>query len=163
MFHERARKKKVERMNAAPIAGRSALFGSRGASRCQPRLERTAGAKADPCQRVRRRPVRSCRWRALTIRRLREFSSAVQSETPRLIVTQQRARAIGIETSTPMALSLPRAADAAAYLRPRCRQQEPFHRGRPRLRTAANGGHPARQAGSRLAGDPRGARDGNRQ
>ena len=48
--------------------------------------------------------------------RLREFSMLCSSEMPRLIVTQQRARAIGIETSTPMALSLPRAADASGVL-----------------------------------------------
>jgi GTP cyclohydrolase II len=40
-------------------------------------------------------------------RRLREFAMLCSPVMPKLIVTQQRARAIGIETSTPMALSLP--------------------------------------------------------
>ena len=38
--------------------------------------------------------------------RLREFAALCGPNAPELIVTQQRARAIGIESSTPMALPL---------------------------------------------------------
>ena len=116
------------------------------ASRCQPRLERTAGAKAGSCQRARRSPDRSCRWKDSTIRDCANFRCCAVLKSPKLIVTQQRARAIGIETSTPMALSLSRAADASGVLRARCRQQEPFHRGSRGCGLRCNGGHPARQA-----------------
>jgi GTP cyclohydrolase II len=44
--------------------------------------------------------------------RFREFAILCSPATARLIVTQQRARALGIETSTPMALSLPHTVDA---------------------------------------------------
>jgi GTP cyclohydrolase II len=102
-------------MNAAPIPAVSAIFGSRehlDVSRALGELQA-------------RRPVRirasgedliALPVEGLDNQRLREFSMLCSSEIPRLIVTQQRARAIGIETSTPMALSLPRAADASDVL-----------------------------------------------
>jgi GTP cyclohydrolase II len=102
-------------MNAAPIPVVSAIFGSRehlDVSRALGELQA-------------RRPVRvrasgedliALPVEGLDDQRLREFSMLCSSEIPKLIVTQQRARAIGIETSTPMALSLPRAADASGVL-----------------------------------------------
>jgi GTP cyclohydrolase II len=102
-------------MNAAPMPAVSAIFGSRehlDVSRALGELQA-------------RRPVRvrasgedliALPVEGLDDQRLREFSMLCSSEIPRLIVTQQRARAIGIETSTPMALSLSRAADASGVL-----------------------------------------------
>jgi len=102
-------------MNAAPMPAVSAIFGSRehlDVSRVLGELQA-------------RRPVRvrasgedliALPVEGLDDQRLREFSMLCSSEIPRLIVTQQRARAIGIETSTPMALSLSRAADASGVL-----------------------------------------------
>jgi GTP cyclohydrolase II len=102
-------------MNAAPMPAVSAIFGSRehlDVSRALGELQA-------------RRPVRvrasgedliALPVEGLDNQRLREFSMLCSSEIPMLIVTQQRARAIGIETSTPMALSLPRAADASGVL-----------------------------------------------
>jgi GTP cyclohydrolase II len=52
----------------------------------------------------------------LDTQRLREFSMLCSSEAPTLIVTQQRARAIGIETSTPIALPLSRTIEASSVL-----------------------------------------------
>ena len=68
------------------------------------------------CELQARRPVRGSTpdeslialpVEGLDDRRLREFAMLCDPVMPKLIVTQQRARAIGIETSTPMALSLP--------------------------------------------------------
>jgi len=115
VFHERARKKKVLRMSAAPMPAESAIFGSRehlDVSRALSELQA-------------RRPVRvragdeeliALPVDGLDDRRLREFATLCDPEMPRLVVTQQRARAIGIETSTPMTLSLPRTLDASGIL-----------------------------------------------
>jgi GTP cyclohydrolase II len=46
--------------------------------------------------------------------RLQDFAALCSPAAPRLIVTQQRARALGIETSTPMELSLPHAVEASS-------------------------------------------------
>jgi len=47
-------------------------------------------------------------------KRLCEFAVLCRPAVPKLIVTQQRARALGIDTSTPMALSLPGMVDASS-------------------------------------------------
>lgn len=102
-------------MSAAPMPAVSAIFGSRehlDVSRALSELQA-------------RRPVRvrassedliALPVEGLDDQRLREFSILCGSETPKLIVTQQRARAIGIETLTPMALSLLRTVDASGVL-----------------------------------------------
>src|SRR5262245_18610110 len=46
-------------------------------------------------------------------KRLQEFMALCSPVAPRLIITQQRARALGMETSTPLALSLPPAVYAS--------------------------------------------------
>ena len=51
--------------------------------------------------------------------RLHEFGMLCSPNVPKLIVTQQRANAIGIEASTPMALPLSRRGRRWRYLRPR--------------------------------------------
>ena len=48
--------------------------------------------------------------------RLAEFTALCGSAVPRLIVTQRRALALGLDASTPMALSLPASHDADAIL-----------------------------------------------
>ena len=48
--------------------------------------------------------------------RLAEFTALCGSAVPRLIVTQRRAQALGLDASTPMALSLPASHDADAIL-----------------------------------------------
>ena len=102
-------------MSAAPMPAVSAIFGSRehlDVSRALSELQA-------------RRPVRvrassedliALPVEGLDDQRLREFSILCGSETPKLIVTQQRARAIGIETLTPMVLSLLRTVDASGVL-----------------------------------------------
>ena len=102
-------------MNAAPMPAVSAIFGSRE--------QLDVGRALGELQALRPVRVRASGEDLIALpveglddQRLREFSMLCSSEIPRLIVTQQRARAIGIETSTPMALSLPRAADASGVL-----------------------------------------------
>jgi GTP cyclohydrolase II len=111
VFHERAQKKKVSGMSAAPEPTDSALFGSRehlDVSRALSELQA-------------RRPIRvsasdesliALPVEGLDDKRLHEFAVLCRPAAPKLIVTQQRARTLGIETSTPMALSLPEAVDA---------------------------------------------------
>lgn len=98
-------------MNPTPVPAESAIFGSREhleVSRALTELQA-------------RRPIRvsasgenlvALPVEGLDDQRLHEFAILCNPDIPRLIVTQQRARAIGTETSTPMALSLPRTADA---------------------------------------------------
>ena len=158
MFHERAQKKKVPRMNAAPMPANSALFGSRehlGVSRALGELQA-------------RRPVRvhasgedlfALPVEGLDDQRLREFSMLCSSEIPRLIVTQQRARAIGIETSTPMALSLPRAADASGVLELAAGNKSHFIAEAEAADYAATAAIRLVKLSSRPAGNPRSTRD----
>lgn len=99
-------------MSAAPIPGGSALFGNRknlDVSRALSELQA-------------RRPVRvSSSDESLIVlpveglddQRLREFATLCSPAFPKLVVTQQRARAIGMDTSTPMVLSLPRKIDVS--------------------------------------------------
>lgn len=98
-------------MSAAPVPAKSALFGSRehlGVSRVLSELQA-------------RRPVRinaadesliALPVEGLNDRRLSEFSMLCSPASPELIVTQQRARAIGIATAIPVALPLPPTVDA---------------------------------------------------
>lgn len=102
-------------MSAAPRPAVSAIFGNRehlDVSRALGELQA-------------RRPVRvrasgedliALPVEGLDDQRLREFSTLCGSERPKLIITQQRARAIGIETSTSMALPLPLSTDASDIL-----------------------------------------------
>ena len=102
-------------MNAAPMPAVSAIFGSReqlDVSRALGELQALRPVRV----RASGEDLIALPVEGLDDQRLREFSMLCSSEIPRLIVTQQRARAIGIETSTPMALSLPRAADASGVL-----------------------------------------------
>src|SRR5262245_60944855 len=98
-------------MSAAPMPVESAIFGSRehlDVSRALSEL-------------LARRPVRICTCDesliALPLERredhtLPDFTILCSPAVPQLIVTRQRARAIGIETSVPMALSIPHTVDA---------------------------------------------------
>ena len=102
-------------MSAAPRPAVSAIFGSRehlDVSRALGELQA-------------RRPVRvrasgedliALPVEGLDDQRLHEFSTLCDPEMPRLVVSLQRARAIGVETSTPMAISLPRTVKASGVL-----------------------------------------------
>ena len=102
-------------MSAAPMPAQSAIFGSRehlDVSRALSELQA-------------RRPVRvstsdesliALPVEGLDDQRLHEFAMLCAPAIPKLIVTQQRARAIGIETSTPMALSLPGTVNASGII-----------------------------------------------
>jgi GTP cyclohydrolase II len=98
-------------MSAAPIKTDSALFGSRehlDVCRALSELQARRPIRVNaPDESLMALPVEG-----LDDRRLREFAVLCRPAVPKLIVTQQRARALGIETSTPMALSLHRAVDA---------------------------------------------------
>jgi GTP cyclohydrolase II len=102
-------------MSAEPMPAVSAIFGSRGhldVSRALSELQarRPVRVRA-PGEDLIALPVEG-----LDDQRLREFAMLCSSEIPRLVITQQRARAIGIETSSPMALSLPCTANASLVL-----------------------------------------------
>lgn len=102
-------------MSAAPEPTVSAIFGSREhleVSRALSELQarRPVRVRA-PGEDLIALPVEE-----LDDQRLREFSMLCSPERVKLIVTQQRARAIGIETATPMALSLARTVDASGVV-----------------------------------------------
>jgi GTP cyclohydrolase II len=98
---------------SAPMPSDSALFGSRehlDISRALSELQARRPIRvSDPDESLIALPVEG-----LNDKRLREFAVLCRSAVPKLIVTQQRARTLGIETSTPMALSLPEAVDASS-------------------------------------------------
>jgi GTP cyclohydrolase II len=115
VFHERAQQKKVLQMNAAQSPATSALFGdeehlsvSRALAELQARRPIRVSA---PGQVLFALPVEG-----LDDQRLHEFVELCGANAPELIVTQQRARAIGIDASTPMALSLSREARTSDIL-----------------------------------------------
>jgi GTP cyclohydrolase II len=92
-------------MNAAHSPASSALFGSEehlGVSRALSELQARRPIRVNaPGEVLFALPVES-----LDNQRLHEFVALCSPSAPELIVTQQRARAIGIEASTPMALPL---------------------------------------------------------
>jgi GTP cyclohydrolase II len=92
-------------MNAAPSLANSALFGNKeylGVSRALSELQARRPIRVEaPGEVLFALPVEG-----LDDPRLDEFVALCSPNAPELIVTQQRARAIGIETSTPMALTL---------------------------------------------------------
>jgi GTP cyclohydrolase II len=98
-------------MSAEPIAVESAIFGSRehlDVSRALSELQARRPVRVDTSgESLIALPVE-----ALDDQRLREFAILCSPAIPKLIVTQQRAHAIGIETSVPVALSLPKTVDA---------------------------------------------------
>jgi GTP cyclohydrolase II len=93
-------------MSVASSPPESAIFGSRehlDVSRALSELQARRPVRVStPDESLIALPVEG-----LDDRRLREFAMLCDPVMPKLIVTQQRARAISIETSTPMALSLP--------------------------------------------------------
>ena len=99
-------------MSVAPMPAESAIFGSRkhlDVSRALSELQARRPVRVStPDDDLIALPVEG-----LDDRRLHEFAVRCSPATPKLIVTQQRARAIGIQTSVPMALSLPRTAGAS--------------------------------------------------
>jgi GTP cyclohydrolase II len=111
VFHERAQKKKVSGMSVAPMPAESVLFGSRehvDVSRALSELQ----ARRPIRVRASNESLIVLPVEGLDAQRFDEFTTLCSPAVPSLIVTQQRARAIGIDTSTPMALSLPGSADA---------------------------------------------------
>jgi GTP cyclohydrolase II len=98
-------------MNAAPMSAGSALFGSRehlDVSRALSELQAHRPVRVNSSnESLIVLPVEG-----LDDQRLREFATLCSPAFPKLVITQQRARAIGMDTSAPMALSLPHAADA---------------------------------------------------
>jgi GTP cyclohydrolase II len=102
-------------MRAAPMPAQSTIFGSKehlDVSRALSELQA-------------RRPVRvstsdesliALPVEGLDDQRLHEFAILCAPAIPKLIVTQQRARAIGFETSTPMALSLRSTVNASGII-----------------------------------------------
>jgi GTP cyclohydrolase II len=105
VFYQRVQKNKVPGMSAVPASAVSALFGARehlDVSRVLSELQaRRPICVNAPGERLLALPVEG-----LDDQRFHEFAALCSPALPRLIVTQQRARAIGIETSTAMALSL---------------------------------------------------------
>ena len=106
MFHERDQQKKVSpRMCAAPTPANSDLFGNTehlSVSRALSELQARRPIRVEaPGEVLFALPVEG-----LDDQRLDEFVALCSPNAPELIVTQQRARAIGIEASTPMALPL---------------------------------------------------------
>ena len=99
-------------MSAAPMPADSALFGNRetlDVSRAVSELQARRPVRVSgPDESLIALPVEG-----LDGERLREFAVLSSPAVPTLIVTQQRARVLGIETSTPMTLSLPHAIDAS--------------------------------------------------
>lgn len=98
-------------MSVAPMPAESVLFGSRehvDVSRALSELQ----ARRPIRVRASNESLIALPVEGLDAGRFHEFTTLCSPAVPSLIVTQQRARAIGIETSTPMALSLPRSADA---------------------------------------------------
>ena len=106
MFHERDRQKKVSpRMCAAPTPANSDLFGNTehlSVSRALSELQ----ARRPICVEAPGEVLFALPVEGLDDQRLDEFVALCSPNAPELIVTQQRARAIGIEASTPMALPL---------------------------------------------------------
>jgi GTP cyclohydrolase II len=92
-------------MNAAHSPANSALFGNEehlSVSRALGELQARRPIRVNaPGEVLFALPVEG-----LDNQRLHEFVALCGPNAPELIVTQQRARAIGIEASTPMALSL---------------------------------------------------------
>lgn len=92
-------------MNAAHSPATSALFGDEeylGVSRALGELQARRPIRVNaPGEELFALPVES-----LDDERLHQFVQLCSPNAPELIVTQQRARAVGIEASTPMALSL---------------------------------------------------------
>jgi GTP cyclohydrolase II len=100
-------------MSSVPTPANSALFGNKehlSVSRALSELQARRPIRVNaPGEVLFALPVEG-----LEEQRLREFAILCDVNELELIVTQHRARAIGIETSTPMALPLSRAASAAA-------------------------------------------------
>jgi GTP cyclohydrolase II len=113
VFHERGQKKKVSGMSAAPMPIATTLFGSRehlDVSRALSEFQARRPIRITaPDENLIALPVEG-----LDDNRLQEFAALCSPVGPRLIVTQQRARVLGMETSTPLALSLPPAVDASS-------------------------------------------------
>ncbi len=96
-------------MSAVPSPANSALFGNKeylSVSRALSELQARRPIRVNaPGEMLLALPVEG-----LDDQRLREFAMLCNPNAPKLIVTQQRASAIGIEASTPMALTLSREA-----------------------------------------------------
>ena len=114
-------------MSAAPSPANSALFGnkeylsvSRAVSELQARRPIRVTAPGEVLLAL---PVEG-----LDDQRLHEFAMLCNPNAPKLIVTQQRATAMGIEASTPMALTLSSGDQRWYHLRPRsrCKKREAF-------------------------------------
>ena len=151
-------------MNAAHSPANSALFGneeylsvSRALSELQARRPIRVNAPGEVLFAL---PVEG-----LDDQRLHEFAVLCGPNAPELIVTQQRARAIGIEASTPMALPLSGEAAHERYLRPRrrCRKRGAFCSKGGGCGSCRHGGNPARQAQPRPAGSSCGKRGEHRR
>ena len=103
-------------MSAAPIPANSTIFGSReylDISRALGELQARRPVRISaPDESLIVLPVE-----ALDDQRLHEFTILCSSAILKLIITQQRARAIGLETSVPVALSLPRTVDASGIFK----------------------------------------------
>jgi GTP cyclohydrolase II len=103
-------------MSAAPRPANSALFGNKehlGVSRALSELQ----AHRPICVIAPAEVLFALPLEGIDDQRLHEFAMLCSPNAPKLIITQQRARAIGIEASTPMVLSLSSEADAGAIFR----------------------------------------------
>ena len=105
-------------MSAAPSPANSALFGNKeylSVSRALSELQARRPIRVNaPGEVLLALPVEG-----LDDQRLHEFAMLCSPNAPKLIVTQQRANAIGIEASTPMALTAFQGGRAGDHLRPR--------------------------------------------
>ncbi|MFO1110210.1 MAG: GTP cyclohydrolase II [Bradyrhizobium sp.] len=98
-------------MNASPMPAGSALFGSRehlDVSRALSELQACRPVRVSASD----ESLIALLVEGLDNRRFDEFTTLCGPATPKLIVTQQRARAIDLDTSMPMTLPLPRTIDA---------------------------------------------------
>ena len=114
-------------MSVAPAPANSALFGNKeylSVSRALSELQARRPIRVNaPGEVLLALPVEG-----LDDQRLHEFGMLCNPNAPKLIVTQQRANAIGIEASTPMALTLSSGSRRWHHLRPRsqCRKRGAF-------------------------------------
>lgn len=102
-------------MPVAPTSVKSALFGDSGhlgVSRALSELQARRPVRINASGKV----LFALPVEGLDDQRLHEFAALCQPNAPELVVTRQRARAIGIETSTPMTLSLARDFNARAIV-----------------------------------------------
>jgi GTP cyclohydrolase II len=115
VFHDHGHKNRKSRMSAVQTGASSALFGGRGHTSVSRGLGEFHGRRpvliTATGEAVLALPVEG-----LDGQRLAEFMALCGPVVPRLIITERRALALGLDASTPMALPLSAADDANTIL-----------------------------------------------